>query len=60
MPHTIYPPATSEDLAQTVKEVEALDRRIVAICRVGGRSERATRFLRARRENSRFRIAGAV
>jgi SDR family mycofactocin-dependent oxidoreductase len=31
MPHTIYPPATSEDLAQTVKEVEALDRRIVAV-----------------------------
>src|SRR5207253_4991442 len=25
-----YPMATSEDLAQTVKEVEALDRRIVA------------------------------
>ncbi len=31
MPHTIYPPATPEDLAQTVKEVEALDRRIVAV-----------------------------
>jgi NAD(P)-dependent dehydrogenase (short-subunit alcohol dehydrogenase family) len=25
-----YPPATEEDLAETVKEVEALDRRIVA------------------------------
>src|SRR5262245_26121839 len=25
-----YPPATEDDLAQTVKEVEALDRRIVA------------------------------
>ncbi|GAA5149648.1 mycofactocin-coupled SDR family oxidoreductase [Pseudonocardia eucalypti] len=31
MPHTRYPPATSEDLAGTVKEVEALDRRIVAV-----------------------------
>jgi SDR family mycofactocin-dependent oxidoreductase len=27
---TAYPPATEEDLAETVKEVEALDRRIVA------------------------------
>jgi SDR family mycofactocin-dependent oxidoreductase len=30
MPHTGYPPATPDDLAQTVKEVEALDRRILA------------------------------
>jgi len=27
---TAYPPATEEDLAETVKEVEALDRRIIA------------------------------
>lgn len=31
MPHTIYPPATPDDLAQTAKEVEALDRRIVTV-----------------------------
>jgi SDR family mycofactocin-dependent oxidoreductase len=30
IPHLQYPHATPEDLAQTVKEVEALDRRIVA------------------------------
>ena len=30
VPNLPYPPATPEDLAQTVKEVEALDRRIVA------------------------------
>jgi SDR family mycofactocin-dependent oxidoreductase len=30
VPNLAYPPATPEDLAETVKEVEALDRRIVA------------------------------
>jgi len=30
IPNVAYPPATPEDLAQTVKEVEALDRRIIA------------------------------
>ena len=30
VPNLPYPPATPEDLAQTVKEVEALDRRIIA------------------------------
>ena len=34
------------ELAERTGELEG-DRRIVAICRVGGRSERATRFLRA-------------
>jgi rhodanese-related sulfurtransferase len=34
------------EVAQRTNELDA-DRRIVAICRVGGRSERATRFLRA-------------
>ena len=34
------------ELAARVDEVAA-DRRVVAICRVGGRSERAARFLRA-------------
>jgi SDR family mycofactocin-dependent oxidoreductase len=30
IPENTYPPATEEDLAETVREVEALDRRIVA------------------------------
>jgi SDR family mycofactocin-dependent oxidoreductase len=30
IPHLQYPPATPEDLARTVKQVEALDRRIIA------------------------------
>lgn len=30
IPENAYPPATEEDLAETVREVEALDRRIVA------------------------------
>ena len=30
VPHLQYPPATEEDLAETVRQVEALDRRIIA------------------------------